>query len=140
MLRAIAGAVENTSHAHKLALPENFARGVAKRAVGTLTAQWPDVLASATVIWRQEQGRDTYVSRALRGSEVMESLAKGGRLRLLRRSPIRAIWYMYAKRMFKIRRQGTEEEYQTHCRILRLLDQAQRELDALTSHNKTEGK
>lgn len=45
-LRIVAGAVMNTAHAHpEYGIDEKFARSVAKRAVGTLTAEWP-VLAS----------------------------------------------------------------------------------------------
>lgn len=47
MLKVISGAVMNTAHAHpEYRIDQKFARGVAKRACGTLTAQWPDVLAA----------------------------------------------------------------------------------------------
>src|SRR6185437_4082726 len=47
VLRIISGAVLNTNDAHpgKYKVDANFARGVAKRAVGTLSSQWPGVLA-----------------------------------------------------------------------------------------------
>ena len=46
MLRMITGAVLNTANAHPGKLPdEKFARGVAKRAVGTISAQWAELLA-----------------------------------------------------------------------------------------------
>lgn len=38
MLRIVAGAVRNAAHAHGIVLEKNFARSVAKRAVGTLSA------------------------------------------------------------------------------------------------------
>ena len=48
ILRSVEGAVKNAADGHpSYNLPENFARSVAKRAAGTLTAQWPDVLALA---------------------------------------------------------------------------------------------
>lgn len=46
MLRIVAGAVKNAADAHGVALPKSFARSVAKRLAGTLTAQWPEVLAA----------------------------------------------------------------------------------------------
>jgi hypothetical protein len=47
MLRVIAGAVRNTAQAHPGQLPDDrFARGVAKRAVGTISAQWAELLAA----------------------------------------------------------------------------------------------
>jgi len=48
VLRIIEGAVHNAAHAHpEIKITPKFARGVAKRAAGTLTAQWPEVLAGA---------------------------------------------------------------------------------------------
>lgn len=50
VMRMIEGAARNAMTAHpdygKMD-PNKFARGIAKRATGTLTAQWPDVLALA---------------------------------------------------------------------------------------------
>jgi hypothetical protein len=121
----------NTAHAHHFEVPKNFARSVAKRATGTLTAQWPDVLA-ATANRRQNGARDGTQSRGPRGSELVEGYSKGGRLRLLRRSPIRAIWKHLAAGMWKIKHEGTPEQYATHVRVLKLLAEAQRELDSLS--------
>ncbi len=128
MLRAIAGAVRNTAHAKGIALPHNFERGVAKRAVGTLTAQWPDVLA-AKEDRRQTGGRDSFKTRQPRGHHVLNGVSEGDRHGLLRRSPIRALWKRFAAGMRQVKR-GPPEIYAAHVRILRLLDEAQRELDA----------
>lgn len=51
MLRIIEGAVMNAHHAHakRDISMERFARSVAKRAVGTLSAQMLDVLAEGSV-------------------------------------------------------------------------------------------
>jgi len=47
ILRIVEGAVKNAADAHPdLEVSTRFARSVAKRAAGTLTAQWPDVLAA----------------------------------------------------------------------------------------------
>jgi hypothetical protein len=47
MLAIVSGAVLNALHAHPEApVDRQFARSVAKRAVGTLSAQWPEVLAA----------------------------------------------------------------------------------------------
>jgi hypothetical protein len=50
MLRIVAGAVINAHHAHAIhdISIERFARSVAKRAVGTLSAQMLEVLAGST--------------------------------------------------------------------------------------------
>lgn len=45
--RAVIGAVRNTKHAHPhWPINETMARSIAKRATGTLTADWPAVLAA----------------------------------------------------------------------------------------------
>jgi hypothetical protein len=47
MLRIVEGAVKNALDAHpRASVPHNFARSVAKRATGTLSAQLPEVLAA----------------------------------------------------------------------------------------------
>jgi len=46
LLRMIAGACFNAAHYHpELVMNATLARGIAKRAVGTITSQWRDVLA-----------------------------------------------------------------------------------------------
>ena len=132
MLRAIAGAVRNAAHSKGVQLPHNFERGVAKRAVGTLTAQWPDVLA-AKCHRRQDGSRDVFLTRGPRSSDLAKELSKGGRLRLARRSPLLITWKYFADQMWKIRREGTPEQYAAYVRVLKLLDQAQKELDALAA-------
>lgn len=47
VLRIIEGAVKNTTDAHPgLEIRPHHRRSIAKRAAGTLTAQWPEVLAA----------------------------------------------------------------------------------------------
>ncbi len=130
MLRAIAGAVRNAAHAHDAALPRGFERSVAKRATGTLTAQWPDVLA-ATANRRQNGSRDRLVSRKPRGSDLLLGLSKGDRLGLLRRSPIRTVWKRFAASMWQVKHEGTPEQFAAHIRILKLLDQARIEYEGM---------
>ena len=47
ILRIVEGAVKNASDAHpEVLISPRLKRSIAKRAAGTLTAQWPDVLAA----------------------------------------------------------------------------------------------
>lgn len=56
VLRILEGAIRNASHVHpEWAVPNHMARSIAKRAAGTLTADWPDVLAAG----RQRSERAT---------------------------------------------------------------------------------
>lgn len=139
MLRAIAGAVMNAAHAHSLDVSKNFARSVAKRATGTLTAQWPEVLA-ATANRRQEGSRDSSKSRPPRGGHSKNGLSEGDRLRLLRRSPIRTAWKCLKMEMWQVKH-GDPDIRAAYVRALRLLDEAQRGIDeattpAVTSNNR----
>lgn len=45
ILKVVEGAVKNVADHHGLKFDPRQARSIAKRAAGTLTAQWPDVLA-----------------------------------------------------------------------------------------------
>ena len=133
MLRAIAGAVMNAAHAHQIEMPTNFARSVAKRATGTLTAQWAEVLAAKSQPRRQEGQRANGFTRCPRWDNTVGGLSEGGRLRLLRRSPIRQAWKQFAMGMSDIKHNGGPEQLAMHIKILRLLDEAQRELERLYS-------
>ena len=137
ILRAVEGAVKNVADAHpEHRLTPNIGRSIAKRAAGTLTAQWPDVLA-AKAIRRQDGSRDGLISRDPRGSDLRKGRSEGDRLRLLRRSPLRFVWNHFASGMWKIKREGTPEQYAAYVRVLKLLDEAQRELDALDQQGAT---
>jgi hypothetical protein len=47
VMRIIEGAIKNATDAHPdWQIDPRFAKSIAKRAAGTLTAQWPDVLAA----------------------------------------------------------------------------------------------
>ena len=54
MLRIVSGAVLNAAHHHPgHPVDRKFARGVAKRAVGVLTVQWPEVLTAVATAARR---------------------------------------------------------------------------------------
>ena len=72
ILRIVEGAVKNALDAHpdQMVRP-NFARSVAKRAAGTLTAAWPEVLAA--VIEPSDGGADSHrIGTPGNGSQVSE--------------------------------------------------------------------
>lgn len=63
IMRMVEGAVRNVAHVHPAwNLPATAARSIAKRAAGTLTAQWPDVLAAKSSTPSDRAGQDRYVS------------------------------------------------------------------------------
>jgi hypothetical protein len=74
MLKIISGAVMNAAHAHpEYNINAQFARSVAKRAVGTLSAQMVETLAAGT-----PSGTDRHYASNAVGSERHDaSLANG---------------------------------------------------------------
>jgi hypothetical protein len=88
VLRIVAGAVKNAAHAHPgVVVTDRFARSVAKRAAGTLTAQWPDVLAAGQP--SDKVGADNRASAPPRRSTHQVKSCDGGeRLSSYRRSPL----------------------------------------------------
>lgn len=109
MLRAISGAVKNTAHAHSVQLPKNFEHGVAKRAVGTLTAQWPDVLAAKCYRSQNDPSVKVGTQGSRQNRTLLQVQSLGDRLRLLRRSPIKFAWKEISQKLWKIKKE--EELY-----------------------------
>ena len=71
VLRIVEGAVKNACDAHPgRSIDKRFARSVAKRAVGTLTAAWPDVLAVSL------SPSETASSQVVKGSPSGSQLCK----------------------------------------------------------------
>ena len=72
VLRIVEGAVRNASHAHPgKSIDPRMARSIAKRAAGTLTAAWPEVLA--THLTALSEKRDGAASTPFRASRVQQS-------------------------------------------------------------------
>jgi hypothetical protein len=90
VLRMIEGAVKNAADAHPgVTVSGTFARSVAKRAAGTLTAQWPDVLAARCRVPSERAGADSPAIRSVRCcAQIVKDGNRGGRRTSLRRSPL----------------------------------------------------
>lgn len=93
VLRMIEGAVLNVAHHHPhYRLDEQIARSIAKRATGTLTAQWPDVLAAVS---SPPSDHGTAILASRRSSRmslrVCSGTVSGERHRCNRRSPLREL-------------------------------------------------
>ena len=129
VLKIVRGAVLNAAHAHAEPISHSFANSVAKRAAGTLTAQWPDVLAMPHQ-HRQEgvKGTRGKAKAPKVSSYTALGLLKGDRLRLHSRSPIKKVMLDMASNMRKVNTRGVIAERNSYIKILRLLAQAQNEL------------
>lgn len=76
ILRIIEGAVKNAEHAHpETKISDRFARSIAKRAAGTISAQWPELLAVVTPSARAVSDS----TKASPSSAKLGSQRRGGR-------------------------------------------------------------
>lgn len=124
MLRAVAGAVRNTAHAHGAELPHNFDRSVAKRAVGTLSAVDALEALARTTSPRQDGLGDGFLSPKPKGSRSVKG-SKGDRHTTQWRSPLHCIQYEISRKMWTITDPSAREAY---IDVLRLLAKEQDKL------------
>ena len=98
ILRVVEGAVRNAAHAHpNIEIPQSFARSVAKRATGTLTAQWAEVLAARSA--SSEASDVTGYDARSRVVSSQHAIQRGAVLPRRRRSPLMRLWQDIAKQM-----------------------------------------
>lgn len=107
ILRAVEGAVKNASDAHQWNLSPRAARSIAKRAAGTLSAQWADVLAAVA------PPSDRPPSQLGYGGEPSVLTHQGPRRRALSsstgRSPLRRVWKQLSYLIGEAKRTGQAE-------------------------------
>lgn len=123
ILRIVAGAVMNVAHYHpEYGLTHRIARSIAKRATGTLTAQWRDVLAARTArgFVPSESGRGLTWSKAARAPSHLLAAA-GERLRCVRRSPLKLIQRDLGIMAGQARRAGDTARHEALADALRIL-------------------
>lgn len=121
VLRMVEGAVKNTLTAHPsygTMPPERLARSIAKRAAGTLTAGWPDVLARPRVASDSPEGA-TVGPDGARSSEVATG-TRGTAPHPSRRSPIRICLNTIGAATGEAFRSGNAERERALKDVLRL--------------------
>lgn len=130
ILRAVEGAVRNAAHAHPdYLIDDKFARSVAKRAAGTLTAQWPEVLAaSAKSSGTHGQALSELSVRGVRhpvnraaGSQFGKGRERGAS-HVRRRSPLKILWGQLSQQMRAIKASGNVERELAFIDALRMVD------------------
>lgn len=129
IMRAVEGAVRNVAHVHPAwNLPDTAARSIAKRAAGTLSAQWLDVLAATRPSPSDRAGEDSLMpSRPL--SAHLRKRAGRGAPSLSKRSPLSLIKTKLGIMAGDARRAGEA------IRLEALAD-ALRVIDAISSHQR----
>lgn len=134
ILRAVAGAVKNVGDSHpEYGLNEYMARSIAKRACGTLTAQWPDVLAAKSVKGFSASDRDgvlTSLRRRPGGSQLTKGrpadlhAATGqqrGASQIVRRSPLSPVYRELGIMAGQARRAGDTARLEALADALRVV-------------------
>lgn len=120
ILRAVEGAIKNAHDAHGREFDRRFARSIAKRAAGTLTAQWPEVLAakklpdlslknSTSEVHRHSEAQ---VTKPKRTASVSPSL---------RRSPLGTLEKAIFSQMRGIKLSGQAEKAAAFIEVLRMI-------------------
>lgn len=124
MLRIVSGAVLSAAHHHPgHPINKKFARGVAKRAVGTISSQWGELLAATTT----PSGAERSDGNSFRsGAQLVKP--RGGRILAtsgprLRRAIIREISGLIGP----ARRAGQTERADALIEVMRIIDRASKE-------------
>ncbi len=139
ILRVVEGAVLNAADAHGRPRDRYIARSIAKRAAGTLSAQWAEVLAARSLLPSQQaqahcscpacERRAHHAKRLVRRQRIIGtcgSLSGGERHSLSRRSPLFHFWLQLAHGMRALKLAGDTVRFEIHRDLLRGLDKGMR--------------
>lgn len=121
ILRAVEGAVKNVSDHHPdFKYNPRLARSIAKRAAGTLTAQWPDVLAAVT---RPSDRTDADSSSSARrpAPQLDQAMAIRGASHPSRRSPFPELWSALVKLVGAAKKNGDKVRADALIDALRII-------------------
>jgi hypothetical protein len=129
ILRIVEGAVKNTADAHPtLQLTPRIARSIAKRAAGTLSAQWPNVLAAQMPSDRA--GETTCASPGRRPLTFLRGSERGLRTDYDPRPPLRKLWKELSMEAGAAKKAGQMERVESLIRTLKAIYEILDECDA----------
>jgi hypothetical protein len=118
----IEGAVRNAAHAHpEVRVPERFARSVAKRAAGTLTANWPDVLAAPRAVAELSDMSGSQVGIASANRFYCRKPARGAASPTEGRAPLRFLHGRIGRMAGDARRSGDIARHAALVDVLRIV-------------------
>lgn len=119
ILRIVEGAVKNACDAHPhLAISPQHRRSIAKRAAGTLSAQWPEVLAAGN----QSSGSDvgSLSSSPVTGRQTARR-RPGGERSSTKRFPLRRLIAELARPIRDLKLTGQTERVEAMIEVLRII-------------------
>ena len=120
LLRIIEGSIRDAAHAHpEIELGPKLRRSIAKRAAGTISAQWPELLAGSAKVARQnEDGAQRH--RPSSGLSKSSMASQGGGLSLVGPSPfIRKLIHFLAHDLRKLKEAGEIVRAEERIRALK---------------------
>jgi hypothetical protein len=119
ILRIVEGAVMNAAHAHPGAVVDRrLARSVAKRAAGTLTAQWADVLADSGP---SECGDGSPLSSHHRRLSDTQKATGREASQVARRFPLRLLIREISRQIRPLKHAGDTERAAAFVDVLKLI-------------------
>lgn len=119
MLRIVEGAVKNAADAHpEITISPQFRRSVAKRAAGTLSAQWPEVLAANAKFPSDKPEEERLISAGGRSHH-----AKGARgwSHLDKADPLKRLERRIAMPLRALKLSGQHEKAAAYIDVLRMI-------------------
>jgi hypothetical protein len=126
ILRVVAGAVKNVSDAHpEYKITSYMARSIAKRAAGTLSAQWVDVLAASSMSSDRAGNETCCIIRPQPRSDTKRA-GKGSLKPLGQRPLLRHLWNDLAKKVGAAKRAGQQERVEVYIEVLKKIAKIQR--------------
>lgn len=119
VLRIVEGAVKNASDAHpEIEISPQHRRSIAKRAAGTLTAQWPDVLAA-----REPSESDGVLSGSKTHRRSSQLVPATGREASHdhQRFPLRRLISMISRPIRGLKESGQDERAEAFVDVLKMI-------------------
>lgn len=118
ILRIVEGAVKNAADAHhEIKISPQHRRSIAKRAAGTLSAQWPAVLAANMP---SGSGEPAKVPSGHRQSSGFVMAAGRGEVRTPRRSPLGRLISVLTRDMRRVKAEESADYVRAMVDVLRI--------------------
>lgn len=121
ILRAVEGAVKNTTDAHpELRIGPQHRRSIAKRAAGTLSAQWLEVLAAREINPSDSDGLIPGMMGHRRSSETQKAVGRGA-ANGIRRTSLRHLRAKISYDMKRVRQEETPDYTRAMIDVLKMI-------------------
>lgn len=126
VFRAVEGAVLNAAHGHPgWKLSSTMARSIAKRAAGTLTAEWPEVLADRQL--PSEKAHDPGAGGHWPPRRRVTNPSRAGARSATGRAPLKFLWVKLARLIGEAKRAGDHSRADILIEIIIELDKIRKQ-------------